>query len=450
VIDPKSIEQGLIGSILTNNDAFVEAAALVNPDDFLYQAHRAIWRIMAELSEAGEPFDAVTVAEEAAALRLSASMGGASYQDILALVSLGTPTDAWKSYARQIRERAFARRLRDAATALNAAIEEGADPERALAAHEALLLSMRRPDTGRDGWVAVGDTADGIVAEYDARVHQGGGSSGIPTGFHDLDKRTGGLQPADLIVLGARPSMGKSSFALCIARNVARAGHTVGMFSLEMSRDAVATVLLCQIARVQSDQIRGTSLTPDERERLESAREDLARMRIQVDEKTGMSIAELRMRARRLAAACPENAPLGLLIVDYLQLARSPNARRGGSKAEEVGEVSMGLKQIARELRVPVIALAQLSRGLESRPIKERRPINSDLRDSGQIEQDADVILFLFREEVYDPTTAEKGIAEVIVTKQRLGALGTTRLRFTGPHQRFDSLDERHDMRGYY
>ena len=429
------LEQSLLGAVLLDTRIYPDVARVIEPEDFFVLAHANLWRLMRELDERPEEWDTMALLEEAVARDVH-RYGGAPM--ILSLPTMAGSSYAWESYARQLRRASFARRLRDCSARLADAIDQGHEPSAALAHHETALLSLRRPETVQDGWVSAGATGAELFANYCEMESQSLSVSGLPTGFADLDARTGGLKPADLIVLGARPSMGKTALATAIAINVAHAGRTVGFFSMEMSRESLMQRVLANRAHVNFGRLQRAQLLRHERESLVEAVRKLESLPLYIDEKCALSLAALRQRARRLA----NSGPLSLLVVDYLQLAKG-EANRGASREQQVAEVSMGLKTIGRELKVPILALAQLNRGLEGRGPKDRRPMLSDLRDSGQIEQDADVVLFLHREEVYDQTTTDRGIAEVIVAKQRNGALGTTRLKWIPEEQRFASLESR-------
>lgn len=429
-------ERTLLGAILLDETILDDVSRLVTAENFHRPTHAATFRLLVEMAETGEPLD-VTAVFEVAMARGIETYGGVQY--LLNLPLAAPSVHAWHRAALDIQRHAFARDVQVCALRLTEALGSGVDPLAALAHHEAALLALRRPETTQDGMVHIAVTGDELLIDYGEREAEGVHHVGEPTGYADLDRLIGGLVRKDLIVVGGRPSMGKTAFAVNCALNIARTGGAVGMFSMEMSRSAVVRRVLATVGRVDFDRLMHVRLTTEERRRMVDAVANLRDLPVYIDERGQLSVAELRQRARRWVAATPSPR---LLLVDYLQLAKGSRTR-GQSREQEVSEVSQGLKVIARELDIPVVAVAQLNRSLESRPPKERRPMCSDLRDSGQIEQDADVILFLYRDEVYDPASADKGVAEVIVAKQRNGQLGTARLAWLGHEQRFANLERR-------
>jgi replicative DNA helicase len=413
-VPPHSVEaeQSLLGGLLLDNQAFDRIADLVSGADFYRDDHRRIWRHIARLVEAGKPADVVTVSESIEASEDKDKTGGAAY---LGALAQNTPSALnIRRYAELVRERAVQRRLAQVATEI---AETGS--------RRGSGLEEIKPVLAR------------VLERIDYLYHRDNPSdvTGVPTGFNDLDSKTAGLQPGDLIIVAGRPSMGKTAFALNIAEHVAL--HSllpVAIFSMEMSGTQLATRLLGSIARVDQHKMRTGRLSDTEWHDLSEAMGRLHDAPIFIDETAALNALELRTRARRLWRQF--GGKLGLVVVDYLQLMSSSNPKAGENRATELSEISRSMKALAKELHVPVIALSQLSRAVESR--NDKRPMMSDLRESGAIEQDADVILFIYRDEVYFPEKPEaKGRAEVIIGKQRNGPIGKVELTFLGQHTRF-------------
>jgi replicative DNA helicase len=439
-VPPHSVEaeQSVLGALLIDNQAFDRIADIVGADDFYRDDHRRIWRHIVKLIEAGKPADVVTVGESIEASEDKDRVGGVAY---LGLLAQNTPSALnIRRYAELVRERAVQRRLAQVATeiaesALNPA---GKDVGQILDEAESRIMEVGESGSrGRQGFEEVQTVLARVFERIDHLYHREDKSevTGIPTGFLDLDAKTAGLQPGDLIIVAGRPSMGKTAFALNIAEHVAvDNGLPVAIFSMEMSATQLAMRMLGSIAEVDQHKMRTGRLADEEWSKLSVAMERLHAAPIFIDETAALNALELRARARRMRRSCGK---LGLVVVDYLQLMSA--AREGENRATEISEISRSLKALAKELEVPVVALSQLSRAVEQR--NDRRPMMSDLRESGAIEQDADVILFIYRDEVYHPDKPEaKGRAEVIIGKQRNGPIGKVELAFRGQYTRFENL----------
>ena len=443
-VPPHSVEaeQSLLGALLLDNQAFDRIADLVTAEDFYRDDHRRIWRHIAKLVEAGRPADVVTVAESIEASEDKDKAGGPAY---LAALAQNTPSALnIRRYAELVRERSVQRRLAHVATGIaeSALAPGGKDVGQLLDEAESKIFQIAESGARKDqGLLGISPVLAEVFERIDHLHSQENPSdiTGVPTGFTDLDHRTAGLQPGDLIIVAGRPSMGKTAFALNIAEHVALHPSTrlpVAVFSMEMSASQLAMRMLSSMAKIDAHKLRTGRLTNEEWPNLTDAIDRLNQTSIHVDETPALNALELRARARRMKR---EYGKLGLVIVDYLQLMSSSS--QGENRATEISEISRSLKALAKELKVPVIALSQLSRAVEQR--NDRRPMMSDLRESGAIEQDADVIFFIYRDEVYFPEKEEaKGRAEVIIGKQRNGPIGRVELTFLGQYTRFaNSLD---------
>ena len=439
-VPPHSIEaeQSVLGGLLLDNQAWDRMGDLVTDGDFYRDEHRRIFRQIRNLLERSRPADVVTVAEALDAAGEGDQTGGLAY---LGELAANTPSAAnIRRYAEIVRERAVLRQLvatadEIAADALNPL---GRDAETLLDEAESKIFAIAEAGAGHsDGFVHINPLLTQVV-ERIQELHDRDNPSditGIPTGYVDLDRMTSGFQAGDLIIVAGRPSMGKTAFALNIAESVAvDTGLPVGIFSMEMGGTQLAMRMLASIGRLDSHRVRSGRLTDDEWSRLSFALGKLHEAPIYIDETGGLTRANLRDRARRLPRQYGRK--LGLLVIDYIQLMSSN--RQGENRATEVSDISRAIKSLAKELQVPIVALSQLSRKVEER--NDKRPMMSDLRESGAIEQDADVILMMYREEYYKPDTPDKGIAEVIIGKQRNGPTGTVRLTFLGEYTRFESL----------
>lgn len=431
---PQAIEaeRALLGGLIVEPIHLDDVAQLVRAEDFYRPDHAAIYKLLQEMNLREEPIDMVTVPERIGRDGQVDRFGGMSY--VLQLPDHVPSTANLPHYASVIREKALLRNLiklgqQTAQSAFAAPEAIGTLVERAMRG----LQDIGEQDASRT-WHQVSVVVDEEVIRIQELCDSDAGVTGITTGFADLNEKLAGLQPTDLLILAARPAMGKTALALNIAQNAALIdGCGVGIFSLEMSRGQLVTRMLCCHARVEAGGVRTGRLKEDEWTRLLDASEQLRRSKLFIDDTPGLTIEELRLRAKRLKAACPD---LGLIVIDYLQLMQGLDPR--SSRQQQISEISRGLKILAKDLVVPVLALSQLNRAVEQRA--EKRPMVSDLRESGAIEQDADVIMFIYRDEVYNPETTEKGIAEVIIGKQRNGPTGTVKLVFQGKFARFDNF----------
>lgn len=434
----RDIEHALLGCIALAPDLMGEVAEHIVAADFGDPRSRVVFEAMSGLAVSGDPWD-LALLMAALEHRPSFEWGGPSW--LLGLPALAPSPEAWKAYATTVRRAAMARAVREAALQAIASIEEGDDPEAVLSRLEVGAGGVRRLDGGREGFVHVAEIVGPEMEGYRHRATTGE-LPGARTGLSSVDAKLAGLHPTDLIILGAPPSTGKTALALAMARGVARnAPGTVAMFSMEMTKRALTGRMLCSEGKLDAEAYRLGKLDRMGERRLLEAVERLAQLPIHIDDKRGLSITELRLRARRLAQRVGR---ISLLIVDYLQLAKGTIAAAKQSREREVAEISTGLKVLAQEIDAPVLALAQLSRQWAGRGKDERRPIPQDLRDSGQIEQDADVIALLYRDEIHNPDTPDKGVIEFIVAKQRNGSIGTVRLAWIPEHQDFAVLEERH------
>src|SRR5712691_10973447 len=438
-VPPHSLEaeQSVLGGLLLENPAADRIGDILGADDFYSDAHRVVFNAIMSLIADNKPADVVTVGETLSSLKKLDYIGGMVY--LGALVE-NVPTAAnIRRYAEIVRERAILRRL------------AAAGGEIADAAYNPLGRSVREVLDGAE-------TKIFEIAEHGARGQQGfqelrpllteaveriellfrrdnpSDVTGVPTGFTDLDRMTSGLQPGDLVIIAGRPSMGKTSLALNIAEHVALdAGLPVGVFSMEMSAGQLVMRMLGSVGKLDQHKLRTGRLADEDWRRVTDAVGKLNDAPIQIDETAALNALELRARARRLHR---QYGKLGLIVVDYLQLMQASS--EGENRATEISEISRSLKSLAKELKVPLVALSQLSRAVEQRT-GPKRPIMSDLRESGAIEQDADLILAIYREEVYTPDTPEKGVAEIIILKQRNGPIGTVKLTFLGEYTRFEN-----------
>ncbi|MDR0588555.1 MAG: replicative DNA helicase [Burkholderiales bacterium] len=439
-------EQSVLGALLMDPFAFDRVADVIDRDDFYSDVHKEIFKQIIKLNNDGRPVDTVTVCDELQRSNKLEYVGGLEY---VGKMVQNVPTSAnIRHYAELVRERSILRQLIEisgkiADSAFNLM---GRKANEVLDEAEASMLGIAEQNMrGRKQFVHLSDVLAKVVErveELHARENPSA-ITGTPTGFIDLDEMTSGMQAGDLIIVAGRPSMGKTAFALNIAEHVAlHADKAVAIFSMEMSATQLVQRMLASVARVLSQKLRSGQVTDDDWDRLAEAMGRLNDAPIVIDETPALSVIELRSRARRIARQFKKEKPLGLIVVDYLQLMQSSSSRRDENRTTEISEISRSLKALARELDVPVIALSQLNRSLEQRPNK--RPIMSDLRESGAIEQDADVILFIYRDEVYNPDSKEKGIAEINVGKQRNGPIGTKHLAFLGEFTRFENLASNH------
>jgi len=439
-VPPHSVEaeQSVLGGLLLDNHAFDKIADLVTSEDFYRDDHRRIFRHISRLVEAGKPADMVTVGESIESSEDKDKTGGNAY---LGSLAQNTPSALnIRRYAELVRERSVQRRLVQVATEIaeTALGPSGKDIGQMLDEAESRILEVgEKGQRGTQGFEEIQPVLARVFERIDHLYHQENKSdvTGLPSGFADLDYKTAGLHPGDLVIVAGRPSMGKTAFALNIAEYVAvEQGVPVAIFSMEMGATQLAMRLLGSIARVDQHNMRTGRLNDEEWSRLSMAMGKLHEAPIFIDETAALNSLELRARARRINRQCGK---LGLVMVDYLQLMSAPSSNQTENRATEISEISRSLKALAKELGCPVLALSQLNRALEQRP--DKRPMMSDLRESGAIEQDADVILFIYRDEVYYPEKPEsKGTAEVIIGKQRNGPIGKVDLTFLGQQTRFE------------
>ena len=435
-VPPHSIEaeQSVLGGLLLDNAAFEKITDVLVEDDFYRHDHRLIWQHIARLVNLSRPADVITVNESLSSVGKADEVGGLAYLNALAH---NTPSAAnIRRYAEIVRERSMLRKLVAvaddiAATALN---PQGKEARQLLDEAESRVFKIAQEGArNTQGFQEIQPLLSQVVERIDELYHREGDSdvTGLPTGVVDLDRMTSGLQPGDLVIVAGRPSMGKTSFSMNIAEYAAiDHGLPVAVFSMEMGAVQLAMRMLGSVGMLDQHRMRTGKLRADDWPRVTHAVQKMQDAQIYIDETPGLTAIELRARARRLARQCGK---LGLIVIDYIQLMSANGA--GENRATEISEISRSLKSLAKELECPVIALSQLNRSLEQRPNK--RPIMSDLRESGAIEQDADVILFIYRDEVYNPDSPDTGTAEIIIGKQRNGPIGTVRLTFQGESTRF-------------
>ncbi|MFC3886319.1 replicative DNA helicase [Bacillus songklensis] len=439
-LPPQNIEaeQAVLGAIFLEPSSLTLASELLIPEDFYRAAHQKIFNCMLNLSDRGEPIDLVTVTADLADQKILEEVGGVSYLSDLAN---SVPTAAnVEYYAKIVEEKSILRRLIRTATHI---ASEGYAREEDVngllnEAEKSILEVAQRKNTG-----AFQNIKDVLVQTYDniELLHNRKGDiTGIPTGFAELDRMTAGFQRNDLIIVAARPSVGKTAFALNIAQNVAtKTDENVAIFSLEMGADQLVMRMLCAEGNINAQNLRTGTLTPEDWGKLTMAMGSLSNAGIFIDDTPGIRVSEIRAKCRRLK----QESGLGMILIDYLQLIQGSGRGGGENRQQEVSEISRSLKALARELKVPVIALSQLSRGVEQR--QDKRPMMSDIRESGSIEQDADIVAFLYRDDYYDRETENKNIIEIIIAKQRNGPVGTVQLAFVKEYNKFVNLERRFD-----
>lgn len=437
-IPPQNLEaeQAVLGAILLQSESMITAMERVQPEDFYNPAHQFIFEAMIELGEEGQPIDMVTLAAKLQAKQQLEDIGNVSY---LMKLANAVPTAAnIDYYAQIIEEKSMIRRLIRTATQIVSEGYTGEDDVGALlsdAERRILEISNRRSSSG---FIAIKDVLMEVFEKIETLSENKGNTTGIPSGFIDLDKMTAGFQRNDLIIVAARPSVGKTAFALNIAQNVGvRAKETVAIFSLEMSAAQLVQRMICAESNVDATRLRTGNLEDDDWEKLTMSIASLSEAKIFIDDTPGVTVADIRAKCRRLK----KEHNLGMILIDYLQLIHG-RGKAGENRQQEVSEISRTLKMIARELEVPVIALSQLSRGVEQR--QDKRPMMSDLRESGSIEQDADIVAFLYRDDYYDKESEKKNIIEIIIAKQRNGPVGTVELVFMKNFNKFVSYDRNH------
>ena len=437
-LPPHSLEaeQSVLGGLMLDNDAADKIGDVVTAEDFYSEAHRIVYRQIVQLIADGKPADVVTASEALASTQKLDYVGGLAY---LGALAQNVPTAAnIRHYANIVRERSILRQLASTATEIaeSAFNPLGRNAKTVLDEAEAKILHIAEQGSrGAQNFQIIGKLLANVVERIETLYNRDDPSdvTGVPTGFADLDRMTSGFQPGDLVVVAGRPSMGKTALALNIGENVAlNTGMPVAVFSMEMGASQLAMRLIGSVGRLDQHKLRTGRLQPDDWDKLSGALGRLNEAPILIDETPALNAIEVRSRARRLMK---QYGKLGLVIVDYLQLMQA--STQGENRATEISEISRAMKSLAKELQVPVVALSQLNRSLEQRPNK--RPVMSDLRESGAIEQDADVILFIYRDEVYNAETQEKGAAEIIISKQRNGPIGTVFLTFLGEFTRFEN-----------
>jgi len=437
-VPPHSLEAeaAVLGGILLDNTALDRVAEHLIAEDFYREAHRKIFRAATELSQRSEPIDLLTLTEALKTRGELPEVGGAGYVSELADRAMSTANIQF--HARIVREKAILRGLIATASEIVARGYEARDEvTRFVDEAEQAIYQIAEKKT-RASFTRVGDMITDTFRQIEQLYERKEMVTGVATGFTDLDRMTAGLQPSDLIIVAGRPSMGKTSFCLNIAEHVAiEKGIGVAVFSLEMSKEQLVLRMLCSQARVDLSKVRTGYLAQKDFPRLAEAAGRIHDAPIYVDDTPALSALELRAKARRLKRM--KEANLGLVIVDYLQLMRGSSSR-DESREQEISQISGGLKALAKELRLPVIALSQLNRQVEGR--NPPKPRMADLRESGAIEQDADVIAFIYRDEVYNQQSRDQGIAEILVAKQRNGPIGDVRVSFRSEYTRFENLEE--------
>jgi replicative DNA helicase len=435
---PHSIdaERSVLGAILIENSSINRAQEILKDSDFYRDPHRRIFKSMSELSERSSAIDAVTLKEALSRAGDLEAVGGPAY---IASLLDGVPHSSnIEHYAKIVKEKAILRSLIDAGGRIvTSAYEATQDVEEILDESERLVFTIAQ-DQLRAGFVPMRTIADESLKTIERLSEHRELVTGLATGFPTLNEMTSGLQPSDLIVIAARPAMGKTSFALNIAQHAAREGRKIGLFSLEMSREQLFLRLLTGQARVDAHRLRTGRLGREEWARLTAAFGELSAMPVFIDDTAGTGVLEMRAKSRRLKM----EQGLDLLIIDYLQLMRGRG--RFENRNQEITEISRSLKELAKELQIPIMALSQLSRAPEQRG-GDRRPQLSDLRESGAIEQDADLVMFIYREEIYKPTEENRGRAQIIIAKQRNGPIGNIDLAFLREYTRFEELEWRQE-----
>jgi replicative DNA helicase len=434
-VPPHSVEaeQSVLGGLLLDNSTWDRIADVLIEEDFYRHDHRLIWHHIARLISLARPADVITVNESLVSAGKAEEVGGLAYLNALAH---NTPSAAnIRRYGEIVRERAMLRKLVSIADEISAAAlnPQGKEARQLLDEAESKVFKIAQEGArGSAGFQEIQPLLTQVVERIDELYHREGDSdvTGVPTGFADLDKMTSGLQPGDLVIVAGRPSMGKTSFSMNIGEHVAiEQGLPVAVFSMEMGAAQLAMRMLGSVGMLDQHRMRTGKLVAEDWPRVTHAVQLMQEAQVYIDETPSLSVMEVRARTRRLARQCGQ---LGLIIIDYMQLMSGNGSE---NRATEISEISRSLKGLAKELNCPLIALSQLNRSLEQRPNK--RPVMSDLRESGAIEQDADLILFIYRDEVYNPDSPDKGTAEIIIGKQRNGPIGTVRLTFQGSSTRF-------------
>lgn len=434
---PNSVEteQAVISSILLDKDVMSDVADILVAEDFYHSEYRTIYQAMSKIYSENRPVDLVTVLEELKTMNVPPEICSL---DFMRDISNVVPTSVnAKQYARIVKEKSILRNVIKVNEAIMDECYAGRESADAILEETEKQLFKLLQSRGAEELTPIKDVVMEAINRIEAASKQSGSVTGIPTGFTDLDYRTAGLQPSDMILVAARPSMGKTAFALNLAAHAACRKHiTTAIFSLEMSKVQLMNRFLAMESGVSAQNMRTGNLSDGEWEKLVEGAAILGDSGLIIDDTPGISISDMRSKCRKIKL---EHENLGLIIIDYIQLMTSSS--RSESRQQEVSEISRSLKALARELNVPVIALSQLSRAVEQRP--DHRPMLSDLRESGAIEQDADVVMFLYRDEYYKKDTDKPGVAEVIIAKQRNGPVGTVELAWIGDRQRFANLERK-------
>ena len=435
-VPPHSIEaeESILGAILLDNEAVNVAIERLRPKDFYRGAHRLIFEAMVALEESRQPIDLITLSEQLRSMGRFDDVGGA---EVISNLASQVPSSANVSfYAKVVKDLALRRHIiHEASNIAQEAFEVEGSVNDFLNDVETRVLRIADDRSSR-AFARVSDVVHDSIRLVEKLYDLKEPVTGVPSGFVSLDMMTAGFQPSDLIIIAARPSMGKTALALTIAQFVGiHHGGGVALFSLEMSKEQLVLRMLCSEARVAGSRVRTGHLAESDFPRLVDAASKLAEAQIFIDDTPALTISEVRAKSRRLH----QESKLSLVVIDYLQLMRSPAYSQ--SREQEISDISRSLKALAKELNVPVIALSQLNRSVESRD--DKRPRMSDLRESGAIEQDADIIMFIYRDEVYNPETEDRGVAELLISKQRSGPTGVARVAFQADFTRFDNLEER-------
>ena len=427
-------EQAVIGSMLTDKDAVIAAIELLKEEDFYREDNKTIYSAILNLYNRSEPIDIITLKSELTAMGMFEKIGGFEY--IVGLPEKVPTTANVDKYINIVKEKSELRRLIKTA---NEIIEQGYDPTENIDdimnnAEKKIFNIMQ--DKDQKGYSPIKDVLVDTFTELEQLYNQKQHVTGVPTGFIDLDYKTAGLHNSDLVLIAARPAMGKSAFALNLATNAAvKANVPVVLFSLEMSKEQMVNRILCSEAMVDSNKVRTGKIDDEDWIKLANTMGELSEAPIYIDDTPGISINEIRAKCRKLKL----EKNIGMVVIDYLQLVQGSSKRSQGSREQEISEISRSLKILAKEINVPVIALSQLSRAPEQRP--DHRPMLSDLRESGAIEQDADIVMFLYRDDYYNEDSEDKGLAEVILAKHRAGSTGTVKLVWLGNYTKFANME---------
>lgn len=435
-IPPHDIEaeQAVIGSMLTDKDAIMSAVETIKPEDFYREDNKIIYEAILNLFNRAEPVDIITLKTELQSMKQLEVVGGLEY---IAQLPDKVPTTAnVEQYIKIVEEKSALRALiKTANDLISLGYDQTQDVEDILDTAERKIFDVIQ-NRNQKGYSSIKDILVDSFTQLEQLYNQKQHITGVPTGFADLDFITAGLHKSDLVIVAARPAMGKSAFALNIATNAAVRNNTpVAIFSLEMSKEQMTNRILCSEAMVDSNKVRTGKVEDDDWQKLAEASGNLSQAQIFIDDTPGISVMEIRAKCRKMKL----EKNIGMVVIDYIQLVQGSN-RKGGSREQEISEISRSLKILAKEINVPVIALSQLSRSVEQRP--DHRPMLSDLRESGAIEQDADIVMFLYRDDYYNPDTEKKNIAEVILAKHRAGSTGTVELLWLGSYTKFANLDK--------